>query len=612
MEKIDKKNIIKLIKNSYTVPLEESIDNDNKLYIVNDKSGGNLIPGYIFTLKRAIQNNTLIELPNEINKFIKSKYNMENIWGKLFIIDSALLTNGQPGNKVISNNNITSSGHAGNVSLSYFTISQINQSFENLYGKNFYKLISKIQYDLLTNTNIYILFEKNDENFLLDCSTLTEQQFNEQLENNINNNYTPVRIIFENITPEQSLLFNTKIINRKITRHFDEFIEQNYIQKYNSPNSIKTIKKMSNKEIKSKFNININEYLDKYISNERFLVTLVNNIPISIEIINTAKLYFGKVHFDTVDFDSESLVNKDIQKVRYDNPIYIDKNKNEHIVELKIRDMEYYYKMANYNNILSKEKEEPNGIPFWKYFFVKESKNLIYPTIKNIKNNAISFNDNEKDQNIQEHLQKLLKDSSILSLHEIEHHNISDKQIIFKSKSQSDVEVKIYDRYHSTPYSNIANNLQCCLLHKSNFSFERERTLTIIFIEKFIELLKEHCHNNIEIEMESPTNTFDNNIGYLDLIIKSELNGHVFGQVFEFKAHNLLTLKLKEEMEKQANNYNVINKLNQLGISKYYNQKNIGSVISENLTIERIDYLIEQANEQLSNLIITQNKKLKI
>jgi hypothetical protein len=196
-------------------------------------------------------------------------------------------------------------------------------------------------------------------------------------------------------------------------------------------------------------------------------------------------------------------------------------------------------------------------------YFRKEQKNIhniIRNTIKTSKDVML----NKSDESILKSLSSFKGDIFDVVLNKDNKYSIR-----IREKNKSNVSVSLYDRSYNK-FDNVDNQVTWFTAINEGLSFEREKTLSIFYVENFIKKLIDMCHENISVELEKPIPKKDGRRGFLDFVVKSTFNGDVYGQVKEFKAvYNWDGSK--KMFQEQADSYDIISEIiDSYNISKSY------------------------------------------
>jgi len=451
-------------------------------------------------------------------------------------------------------------GNDGNISLSYISSSKDN------------KILNKDMFEIVDVAEVSIILEKDQDKFFIDITSRTDWDF--FLTNILSSGYVPIRFYFKNITLVETGLFYLKIVNAKLNKIYDELIHS-----FSTSNNLT---KMSGVDLRS-YGIEISEHINKNagLSNQRYLVKLTDNKVTKVYVIKKYHLLFPYRGAD-LNYDNESLVcnlytsNSNLVEILNVLKLYSDKNGNT-------TDEKSFF----LNNEQSIINNSFNGL-------IKASNDI------KLASNLKSFFIRKERDTIKESFQALIKTSSEVILNKSDQHYLEklknfDKKIFHMSEGY----VRILPKDECNTLVNLYNRDDFKLNKIDNFdtqtkwfkstnelSFEREKVLSVMFIEEYVEKLKNSGHIDIEIFLEHPVNKKEGGKGYIDFIIKSTKNNITYGQSFEFKAIFNYGGQSKINSELQAENYDIQKLIDNYNIRESYDGHNHTKVILYNL----IDY----------------------
>lgn len=396
-------------------------------------------------------------------------------------------------------------GNAGNISKSYISL-----------VKNM-KIINNDMFRILNKAEIKVLVvNDNNDKFIIDIESISD--WNDFLANLYK--YKPLRLFLKNVSFPECNNFYLKPINAYITSVFksltDEFIKEN------------NLKEVKSKYIRENFGYEVSEYVSG-ISNQNFIIDVKDNELKKIYLVEKTQLYFPFEGNQIHNYDEYSFIKSKYKFIK-DDPIF-------EILDV----LDLYSK--KYNNTFDT-----------KTFFVrKESSNIDSIIQKNI----ITSSDVLLNNNDDKYLTELYKMEEGIVFSISKSRNGKNSTVRINDFKTSNIKVTLYDRSYNK-YDNINNLISWFIAINEGLSFEREKTLSVFFIEKLVRFLIENGHTNIEIELEKPVNKKDGRRGFLDLFIKSTKDGNTYGQVYEFKAVYNYNDKSKEIFEDQASGYDII------------------------------------------------------
>ena len=592
----------------YSVALsDETVERNGKLerafYV--SKGSSLLTAEYITSLLRNAK--SLVELPLDVQSHVRADNNIK-IWYHLYAINSDLLMDTISSN-ILGSKQENISGRAGNVSRAYFTPFYNPVCLAAMNGLGIdskSKLISTYQFDLLNKIEAYIIMDNDSDGsskgILLNGKPKLE--LDAEIAEYVKDGYTPVRLLFENLPPEQSNLFNVKPISDIITNEVDA-----EIAKYFKSKKINA-RKISAYEINSTYNISLSDAFSSRLSNHRFWCTVKDNGDLDeIFLIPQKQLYFGftKRLDDGFHFETNSFVSKHLNKKEGLISIPATNKKGEHY-EIEIVEIDLYriLEWNNYGELRTINSGRPKEfkIDLYNYLIVKNGRSIKEAIKKAVRTSRIQ-SDNESDQNITALLKSAceLKDSTFnLIQSRVAHSSLEDIRINYKERIHSDVSFVFEERQ----VKNVLKNNDTCImhyvsLHKNNLAYEREKVLTALFVEHAIRYLKSQGHSNIKVEFERKVQKQDKSIGYLDLILTSSLAGEKYGQVFEFKAWSLFGTDAFNKLKTQCDSYKIQNMMDRRNVIKTYTNEPVNEVKGINLKFEHVQLLVGNSVPWLPN-----------
>ncbi len=525
----------------YSVPLSdetELVDGKAKRVFYVSKGSSLLTAEYITALLRHYKN--IVKFPEDVERQVRADNNIK-VWYDLFVINSDYLTDTVSSN-ILGSKQVNTSGRAGNISKAYFTPyynTVCLSAIKNLgIGRNS-KVLSTYQVNLLKKMKAYVIMDHDNDTHGILLNDRSKDEIDAAIEAYVKEGYTPVRLLFENLPPEQSNFFNIKPISDLISTEVDSEIAKYFRLKH--LNAVK----MSVSEINQKYGISLVPAFTNNLSNHRFWCSIRHDGELDeIFLIPQNQLYFGfnKDNSDRFHIDSECFVSKSLNKK--DNVINIQtKNKKGETYEVDLIELDLYkiLERNNYGELRTINTKRPREakVDLYNYLITNNDKNIKYTIKKAVKTSRIQ-SDNDSDQKITRILTLACEqpDSTFnLIKSRMGSSSLEDYRINYKNFTNSGVLFEFEDRQtKGSIYTNTTDIMYYFSLHKNNLAYEREKVLTSLFVEHAIRYLKLQGHSNIKIEFEKKVNKQDNSIGYLDLIITSELAGEVYGQVFEFKA----------------------------------------------------------------------------
>lgn len=435
-----------------------------------------------------------------------------------------------------------------------------------------------------------ILFEHETGTYKLPFASMDAETLNGIIKLALDSEYIPIRITLVNLKPEQNCVFNAGAINNTLIRWHDKVIP-----KYFEILGHKVEKKPS-PFIKDNFGIDLADYITESFSNERFWVELNDQNELKTIYLTQEKSFFffhvpiydGETEYPRFSngFVDSSLTLKDsltcrkIEATRKDGTKYTAVIKSLSMSEiLSITDETYVnyckgrgsYTLDPYEHIADQ-------------VLLREFKTRQLSAA----NISMSFSDNQKDEEIIKYLKSKLAHSKIFELADshVPGSTAIDTTVYAKPAAESGVEVRVYDRNKHIPLENKVK-FPALKLHKENFSFEREKTLTLIFAEIKVEQLQSAGFTDIKIHFETPVAKKDGSPrGYLDLSVYGTKAGQTYGQVYEMKAWATVSASGKTKLDFQCENYDIetIVKKNG-GVDNSFSTVPFTKVIGHNLTL---------------------------
>lgn len=536
-------------ENKVSIPFIEQSDGSFKI------SEETLSPSIILNLK--LNSNKIIKIKELIELGILTKEILENLNIKEddFVIPSEILTNSI--SRLIKGYQENSSGNAGNISLAYQTL-KLPNNLNFLLKKHYDKINQKIKtgdFKIITSElkksidvlSIDLIFQDYKSGKTIKIKIDLTIEIDKIIENFLSKNYKPYRIQFHSINFLNFIQFYLKPINSKFVKIQNEYII-NYLN-YNYPDY--SILKMNKTEL-------INTFKDKVtflttLSNEKFIVIknkttgelklIIENNLIRIfrvsEYLTNGPCSPLEFHLPKLySIGSLTLLNQPINASQ-DISIKIDFIRNVLNSKYKLKDSQFLEtvdvflkeNMPDLNkNILKlfNEISTPN-------YYIQDELNINF--LKD-KNNFKLFHPFEKEVDSE--------------------NSFINTSILIKREKISNISFFIYDRKNKIN-SNEMNDILFFNLYKSDFSFEREKLASIIFIENFCSFLKKTGFVDIKIYLEKPCNKLNSfNNGFLDFHIEATKDNTIYEDYFEFKAIHSISSNELADMILQANSYGVI------------------------------------------------------
>ena len=464
----------------------------------------------------------------EVNNFKVDDYDIKNQSEKFYSFKTSdfntFMVKTQNKFKFLDN---IKQGTSGNISLSFFSSEHNN------------KVINQDAYNIIKKTKIQIILEKDGLYYIEDINNIIE--WDNFIENTINT-YIPRRIILSNVNKYEANVFYLKPINAYLNNIYDEMI--------NVFSSKHKLLKMSGAKLRT-YDFDISEYLSG-TSNDRYYVKITDNRIEKIYLLEKSHLFLFYEMESIHNFDEDSLIKKTYNI------------KKEHNFLERIDPIDLYSEYYN-NHRIDKKK-----------FFLRRETDKIEDIIEfNTRtNNIVLINEND------EQIVKRIEKNNDNNIFEINNKN-SQIGVFVRMKHLSDIEVTIYDRKYNKS-NNIIHQLSWYNLF-TKVSFEREKTLSVLYIEKFVKILQNKGHTNIKIELEKPSKKVEGGNGFLDLLVLSNKNGKQYGQMFEFKALYNYTKNVEETCQEQADNYDIKNIIDKNNIQESYKNLNYKKVELINL-----------------------------
>lgn len=580
----------------YSVPLsDETVLRNGKAtraFFVS-KGSSLLTAEYITGLLRNY--NSIVKLPPDVQSHVMSDNSIQ-VWYDLYAINSDALTD-TISTSIQGSKQENTSGRAGNVSKSYFTpyynpVCMAAMTSLGIDSKS--KILSTYQVELLKKMRAYIVMDSENDSHGILLNGKSKEEIDATIKKYVDDGYTPVRLLFENLPPEQSNLFNIKPISDIITNEVDAQISTYFTAKNMNA------KKLSAYEIKNDYGVSLSEAFSNKLSNHRFWCTFHANGDLDeIFLIPQKQLYFGftKELDDGFHFDAHSCVKKPLNKK--EGVISVEaRNKKGERYEVDIVDLDLYRIMErnNYGDLRTINNGRPKEykIDLYNYIIVKNGKTIKEAIKKAVKTSRIQ-SDNESDLMITSTLKRACeqKDSTFnLIKHGIKHSLNEDLRVAYKTTALSGITVEVEERQTKNVISkNDEATMHYVCLHKNNLSYEREKVLTVLFVEHAVRHLKNTGHTDIKIEFEKRVPKHDKSTGYLDLIITSDLGGERHGQVFEFKAWYLFGSDAVKKLTEQCDNYRIQEMMDRRGVIKTYTGDPVNVVKGVNLQLEKVNIL---------------------
>lgn len=597
LSRISNKDYVKIVDKTYSVPLSEIVINNEKQYVPNtNEKDSSLTAEYLLNLIK--HKKSIVVLSNEITIAIKEDNGIQ-YWSDLYAIDSTFL-NRKVSTMISGITQDSKSGPAGNLSMAYLTpyLNPLCVSFFANKGlSENSKILSTTQYDLINQTTPILYFEKEGDNefvYQIDLNKVGHDEIDNVTSQLLVAGYRPIRIAFKNISPEQAVIFNLKPINT----YLRDTIYKKEVEKFLGKKRGELVT-MSSKDL-ARQGINIKDILSSKFSNKRFYCLLNNEKEVTdIFLVKQKFIYFpysNKIERKP-SFNDSSFAN---QKLAVNAGVYYIKRKtvvSEEDISVEELDIIDILKKNNYKDINKLNKTNPRPIDMYQ-FIIHDEQEKITQIIESNMMKSCFFSDAFGDEDIKTNLRKMsvLPDSSFkLSKIKISQSRIEDIQVTFEGLSTSGVKMYLYDRYHLIPVTNEQQGLAYVRTHKENLSFEREKVLTVMFIDNMIKKLKQEGHSDIEIYLELKVDVLNleeltkPQNGYLDCIVSSKNAGIKYGKAYEFKAWATMSLFEEESLRMQCAKYQVTDFLvKSLGCTATYDNSSISDVQGVNLGIENL------------------------
>lgn len=581
----------------YTVPLfdKEEKDKDGKsvrMFYMNSLNGSQLTAEYILILLRYV--NDIVTLPGDIQELIRDDNDIR-VWGDLYAMNSTDI-NSRLSDRISGNRGNVAAGNAGNIAVAYFTpyLSSICKSALQSRGivlAEKAKLLSQDQVELLRAMEAYLVMDKENVNIGIPLKHLSKEDLDYAIDHWKHQGYTPVRIIFENLLPGHANVFNTKPVNDRV-----KVVMRNEIKKFFECRNLRA-DFLSSAALREKYGISVQDAVKRQLSNNGFWCTFDHNDDLrEVYILKYKELYFAKVNNYgqyKVQFGENSFVDRSVK--RKDDVLFLtgkSKGGLDNIVEVIDLDVYNVFERTNYNGFLTKNAGRGKSHKISLYDYIIDScGDKIEELLSNTKALSTYHGDNQDDEYVQKVLHNLSKNTeSIFSLAKTQSETtgIADLMIQLKSSAKIGATITFYDRTFSDAPSKHTNEngsvINYVNLHKSNLAFEREKVMTVLFIQTALDWLKANGHADITLELEKNTRKKTGDSGYLDCTIYSTKDGVQYGQVFEFKSWYDFEASSQEVLKNQCAGYDVKNALKKRNVTVNYSDEDIYCVKGMNLT----------------------------
>jgi hypothetical protein len=423
-------------------------------------------------------------------------------------------------------------GQAGNISLSYLS-----------YSRN-KKLINKDMYNIIIKSKIKFVVEDRVDShntFLVNIDSLSDWDI---FLNDSMKIYKPVRFFIEYVSPNECNNFYLKKINAYFNKVYKDIT--------NELAKKEDLKLVKSKVIREEYGFNISNYING-VSNNNFLIKVIDGKLVNIYLIEPTFLYFPYEQNTTHNFDRDSFIKREYDIFK-DNELFVNINPLELYNNSDIDTKAYFVR----NESIIIEKINESNSKTSRDILINKSDEKIYNKLKDLKGNIFEVSPIKGENNV---------------------------KVIIKPKKDSNILVSLYERNHNR-YSNIGNQIYWFKPYSSSLSFEREKILSVFYIESLVSKLVEEGHTNINISLERPTPKKSGGYGFLDLTITSNFNGFNYGQIIEFKAIYDFNNNVKEKCQNQCDNYDITKIINEGNINESYGEKDCSYVELINL----IDY----------------------
>jgi len=559
IKKISTKEINNLLKNTFNVKL---FKNEENIYEVDSSEDIKTIVLRAINLQKEIRDNTLEELTDGDKYKVLLKYpelnksnNEVNNYKKL---KSGSMTTILP-IKTLKTKKDSDTKVSNNEGLSFLSFKDQEGNKSQLIEKELIKDIELMELNVMG-------INKEDEYVIISIDSIEDIY-------NIEDNIKITNLILKNIKQAELLKLNLKLCNA-------------ILKKYQTKNSYldnelpvvkilkdKNYEKLAPKDVEVE-GVYLNEEYIKPILEEEGVETSRDNVYV--------KKDENGIHILFISFMKIYKVNTKNSKLDYfsTNSLIDDKKEFSRVKEVEINGKRYRLVIETKSAREYMIEDFKMGISETQ-LFTKFSKMLREIFEKQLNpNNTITYT-NDKDKKILDIVEKSSdkenKYNHIL-IESFNDKNLLDTNYEVLLKQNEDILFSLYKRTRKNEQSietNKNQDLHFIDFFKINGSVNREMINTMLFLEDKINNLQEKGVTDIKIDLERVVDKKDQegNIsknGFIDVIIKYNLNGKNYMEIYENKS---LYTYIQTKHQEQCNNY-VISSLKEVKNNEYNCIKN--------------------------------------
>lgn len=573
LQPLTSKEVLQRIGEFYSVPLQETTNDQGGLdYRVGGTAGGPMAAKYLMNLKRAVT--TIYPLPNSVKKDLATANDI-GVWETLHLVNSSIFSTNIGARRLTVPVQDNSSGQWGNISKAYCTPYITPLSASQLANANSgidpekCKLLSNSQVKLVQGMTPLLLLDNGDgETFALDIGESTPESLDSMLDHLVQEGYRPVRLLFNNLPKALSLMFNVAGINDEL-RKLWEAQEQQYFEDLVGAGKLE---KLSSKALRDRFGVNIGDAISSKTSNNSFYAIVEHDGRLrSVSAVQKKWAFFGLPGRTngTPSFNEGAFVSQRLQSRPGVNRLTATApDGGTYRVPFQVVSVEQMLVDNNWQNVREPMESVPEGrFNVLQYFGYKSDDAIFRPQVADLLKTTLAFTVGLGDEDIENAMKAAAETSEHFKLVRAARTNgdtkfVDDRRVVFNQHPSNDVVVEVYERGQKDPRSTASQEFPWVYLRKENLAFEREKVMTMLFMNKRIEFLRSQGHTNIKVVLERPVTKHSGengvNFGFVDLgVFSTSPAGVRMGQMYEFKAWEVMGAIQAGKLEQQANNYNV-------------------------------------------------------
>ena len=646
LQKIENKALLQKLHDYFSVPIHEALEHGQIKYLIGSSSGGGAITSkYMVNIKRNIDR--CYRLSNEVQRQFAEANNM-GVWSHMYLTPSDTFV---PSNNVGRDTLKVSiqknpAGAAGNTSKTFFSphIPEICKGeLRKLMGKPdndhkwTYKMLSGFQVDLLRDSSVLLLFTHEERTigggaYSLDIGSMTEEDVDRRTLELQEDGFRPVRLLFDSFPKELSLLYNVTSINDEldkllvgkwnkgkmekdgsvIKRRSCDFkgAFDRYLDLQTTPDDQVVVLKRG--DLIDIYGIDIRDAVVSDISNNNFYLVLNQAGRVrGVHVLQKIKAYFlfpdpinlSHSTFNAGAFTEQKMIFNGNTRIGVSPP----NGDPPYSVPFYAVSVEKVLEEDNWEGIADQKKRTiSERFDFWHFFAMEVKSRFFRKSLDQMIGVTLSESIGLGDNEIEKELVRCASSSEYFKLVQYKREGnylVNDRKVVFKPHPE--VTFEVYDRYSHTPYSTAGDasasagrDLSWIYLRKGNTAFEREKSLTLLYLQHRLDHLRRLGHTNIRVVLERPVPKFEkgsgNGTGFIDLgLFSSGPDGKRYGQLYEFKAWGHINDAGLKKIEDQACNYNVEEMVSgwheQVDFS--YDSAGVNQVCGHNLELHTLESL---------------------